>query len=181
MRPALEELNANWSADPSRIEMKIGIGVNFGEVVVGEIGSPDRREFTVLGDAVNTAARFESATKQYHVDILIGGSIEALTRGKFVYRCVDLSRFKGKKKPVETFTPLSSGDTPPPPWLESYHHAIRLYRSRQWASARGLFESVHQALGGEDFLCEMYLKRIALHELNPPSADWEGAHTLEEK
>ncbi len=181
MRPALEELNAGWKADPSRIEMKIGIGVNYGEVVVGEIGSPDRREFTLLGDAVNTAARFESATKQYHVDILIGGSVEALTRGKFVYRCVDLSRFKGKKKPVETFTPLSFPDVPPPAWLDTYHEAIQLFRTQRWSEARARFESVLQTLQGDDFLCQMYLKRINHLEANPPGPDWDGAHTLEEK
>jgi adenylate cyclase len=155
--------------------------VNYGEVVVGEIGSPDRREFTLLGDAVNTAARFESATKQYHVDILIGGSVEALTRGKFVYRCVDLSRFKGKKKPVETFTPLSFPDIAPPEWLDTYHQAIQLFRTQHWAEARARFESVLQTLNGEDFLCQMYLKRIAHLEAQPPGPDWDGAHTLEEK
>ncbi len=181
MRPALAQLNADWKSDPNRIEMKIGIGVNYGEVVVGEIGSPDRREFTLLGDAVNTAARFESATKQYHVDILIGGSVEALTRGKFVYRCVDLSRFKGKKKPVETFTPLSFPDIAPPEWLDTYHQAIQLFRTQHWAEARARFESVLQTLNGEDFLCQMYLKRIAHLEAQPPGPDWDGAHTLEEK
>jgi adenylate cyclase len=94
---------------------------------------------------------------------------------------VDLSRFKGKKKPVETFTPLSFPDVPPPAWLDTYHEAIQLFRTQRWSEARARFESVLQTLQGDDFLCQMYLKRISHLEANPPGPDWDGAHTLEEK
>ena len=181
MRPALRELNGGWTGKPDRIEMSIGIGVNHGEVVVGEIGSPERREFTVIGDAVNTAARFESATKHYKVDILIGGSVEALTRASFVYRCVDLSRFMGKKKPVETFTVLSDAATPAPAWLAAYHDAIGHYRAQRWVEAAALFREADAQIGGNDSLCGMYLDRIAHFEKSPPPADWDGAYTMTEK
>src|SRR5207244_12735433 len=89
MRTMLSRLNARWKNDPARAQLKIGIGVNQGEVIVGNIGHPLRMEFTVLGDGVNTASRLESATKLYHCDILVGGPVEELTRGKFLYRRVD--------------------------------------------------------------------------------------------
>lgn len=181
MRPALAELNRGWSSDPARFEMRIGIGVNHGEAVVGEIGSPERMEFTLLGDAVNTAARFESATKQYGVDILIGGSVEQLTQGRFVYRRVDLARFKGKKLPVETFAVLSDHTVPAPAWLAEYHDGMVHFRAQRWAEAETLFRAVNAQLGGNDFLCQMYLARLAEFAAHPPPANWDGAHTLTEK
>lgn len=182
MRVALRELNAKWEGNPARIPMKTGIGVNHGEVVVGEVGSQGvRKEFTLLGDAVNSAARFESATKQYHVDLLVGGSVEALTRGKFVYRAVDRARFKGKTVPIEVFALLSDAATPAPAWLARWHEAVEHFRAARFAEAARLFRDVAAEIGGDDFLCEMYLARIAEYELSPPPADWDGAHTLSEK
>ena len=182
MRAALRDLNARWAAAPSRVPMRVGIGVHHGEVVVGEIGSQGvRKEFTLLGDAVNSAARFESATKQYHVDLLVGGSVEALTRGKFVYRAVDRARFKGKSLPIEVFAALSDAGTPEPAWLGRWHEAVALFRTARFAEATRFFREVSVEIGGEDFLCGMYLARIAEYERTPPPADWDGSHTLAEK
>ncbi len=181
MRPALEKLNAGWVGVAQRVPLRIGIGLNHGEVVVGEIGSPERKEFTVLGDAVNTAARFESATKQYGVDLLIGGTVEQLTLGKFVFRRVDFARMKGKKNAVETFTVLSDASVPAPTWLRRYHDAIEHLRAQRWEQATVIFREVNAELGGSDGLCQMYLERIAEYATNPPPTDWDGAHTLTEK
>ena len=182
MHRALRALNVAWKLNPARVPMRTGIGVNHGEVVVGEVGSQGvRKEFTLLGDAVNSAARFESATKHYHVDLLVGGDVERLTRGAFVFRCVDLSRFMGKKKPVETFTVLSDSATPAPAWLAPYHEAIAHYRAQRWGEAGALFREANAQLGGDDFLCGMYLERIADFEKSPPSAEWDGAYTMTEK
>ncbi len=182
MRVALEKLNEMWKGNPARVPMRTGIGVNHGEVVVGEVGSQGvRKEFTLLGDAVNSAARFESATKQYHVDLLVGGDVEALTRGKFVYRAVDRARFKGKTHPIEVFAVLSDAATPAPAWLVRWHEAVAHFRAARFAEAAALFREVGTEIGGEDFLCETYLARIAEYERTPPPADWDGAHTLSEK
>ena len=182
MRVALRELNAKWDGNPARVQMKTGIGVNHGEVVVGEVGSQGvRKEFTLLGDAVNSAARFESATKQYHVDLLVGGDVEALTRGKFVYRAVDRARFKGKTHPIEVFTVIGDGGMAAPDWLARWHEAVELFRTARFAEARAVFQEVAAQIGGEDFLCEMYLARIAEFAQTPPAADWDGAQTLAEK
>ena len=103
MRLALIKLNDGWKENPNRMDLKIGIGINYGEAVVGNIGHPQRMEFTVLGDAVNLAARLESGTKQYHTDLLIGETVEKMTRAKFIFRIADLMVVKGKTKPVEVF------------------------------------------------------------------------------
>jgi adenylate cyclase len=181
MRPALAKLNEHWKDNPDRAKLAIGIGVNHGDVIVGNIGHPQRMEFTVLGDGVNLAARLESATKQFHMDLLIGEEAEKLTRDQFVYRAVDLLTFKGKTKPVEVFGVLSDRSQPPPAWLAPYHEAIKLYRGRQFAEAITRFETVQKEIGGGDFLCIMYTERCADYIKQPPPANWDGSHTLSEK
>jgi adenylate cyclase len=127
------------------------------------------------------AARLESATKQFHCDVLVGQSVEELTRAEFVYRRVDLLRLKGKNKPVEVYIPLSTRATPPPPWLEAYHAAIGLYRARRFEEAMQGFRETLAQIGGEDFLCRMYLERCEVFAKTPPAPDWDGGHTLTEK
>jgi adenylate cyclase len=181
MRPALAKLNDRWKDSPDRAKLAIGIGVNHGDVIVGNIGHPQRMEFTVLGDGVNLAARLESATKQFHMDVLVGEEAEKLTRDQFVYRAVDLLTFKGKTKSVEVFGVLSDRSQPPPAWLAAYHEAIKLYRGRQFAEAIARFEAVQKEIGGGDYLCTMYLERCADYIKQPPPKNWDGSHTLSEK
>ncbi len=181
MRRALTKLNSEWIGNPERSKLSIGVGVNHGEVIVGNIGHPQRMEFTVLGDGVNLAARLESATKQFHTDILIGEQVEKLTREHFVYRTVDLLTVKGKTKPVEVFGLLSDRSAQPPAWLVIYHEAITLYRARKFSEAAEQFGAARQQIGGEDFLCEMYLSRCAAYEVSPPPENWDGSFTLSDK
>jgi adenylate cyclase len=181
MRPALAKLNERWKDNADRMKLAIGIGVNHGDVIVGNIGHPKRMEFTVLGDSVNLAARLESATKQFHMDILVGEEAEKLTRDQFVYRAVDLLTFKGKTKPVEVFGVLSDRSQPPPAWLASYHEAIKLYRGRQFAEAIARFEAVQKQMDGGDFLCTMYAGRCADYIKQPPPGNWDGSYALSEK
>ena len=181
MRLELAKLNERWRTRPDRNQLSIGIGVNHGEIIVGNIGHPQRMEFTVLGDGVNLAARLESATKQFHTDILIGATVEALTRDQFVYRQVDLLAVKGKTRTVEVFALLSDRSQSAPSWLEKYHEAIRLYRGREFEPAGRMFQAVMSEIGEEDYLCRMYDGRCATYRASPPSADWNGAFTLTEK
>jgi adenylate cyclase len=182
MRAALTKLNSDyWKNNPDRAKLSIGIGVNHGEVIVGNIGAKQRMEFTVLGDGVNLAARLESATKQFHTDILIGEQVEKLTREHFVFRTVDLLTVKGKTKPVEVFGILSDRSQTPPKWLAKYHEGIRLYRARKFPEAAAQFKIARQEIGVEDYLCEMYLSRCAAYELSSPPENWDGSFTLSEK
>jgi len=181
MRAELAKLNATWKDKPDRDQFSIGIGVNHGDVIVGNIGHPQRMEFTVLGDGVNLAARLESATKQFHADILVGAAAEKLTRDFFVYRSVDLLTVKGKTKPVEVFAPLSDLTVPAPNWLRIYHEAVALYRQRKFKEAIVLFDDAQKQIGQPDFLCEMYTLRCAALGESPPPENWDGSYTLSEK
>jgi len=97
MRAGLVKLNEQWKGQPERQDFHTGIGVNSGEVIVGNIGHSERMEFTVLGDGVNLAARLESATKQFHADLLVGESVEALTRQHFIFAGWDCWRWLARR------------------------------------------------------------------------------------
>ncbi len=181
MRAALVRLNERWGTQPDRAKLKIGIGVNHGEIIVGNIGHPQRMEFTVLGDGVNLASRLESSTKQFHTDILVGEEVEKLTREFFIYRNVGAIAFKGKTRPIETFVALSDRSQPPPAWLAKYHEAIQLYRGRKFDAALAKFREVQQEIGSEDFLCEMYLEQCENLFHQGLKSAWDGSFTLSEK
>lgn len=105
MLERLRELNVRWKSE-GRPELHIGIGINSGDVIVGEIGSSQKMEITVIGDAVNTASRFESLTKEYHLELLIGENTAAHVRDRFVLQHADFNTPKGKTRHVEIFTVL---------------------------------------------------------------------------
>jgi adenylate cyclase len=181
MRATLKTLNAGWAGRDDRIVISIGMGINHGDVVVGEVGHPERREYTVLGDGVNFAARLESATKQFHTDCLVGEQVEALTREHFIYRHVDYLRVKGKTRPVNVYTLIGDRTVAAPPWLAEYHCARGLYVERKFAEAAALFRAVKEQIGGEDFLCDMYAQRCDTYATIAPPADWDGSYTMTEK
>ena len=181
MRAALVKLNEGWKGKPNRNKLSIGIGINYGEVVVGNIGSSNRMEFTVLGDGINLAARLESSTKQFHTDLLIGEAAEALARDHFVFRKVGLITFKGKTKPIEVFDVISDKSTPAPAWLATYHEGILLFRQREFIPAAERFKCAEKMIESEDFLCQMYLTACAQYSQEPPPADWDGVFVLKEK
>ena len=181
MRDALHELNVGWESNPDREELHIGVGINHGHVVVGELGHPQRMEFTCLGDGVNLAARLESATKQFGVDILVASEAEKLTRDQIVYRRVDLAVFKGKTQPIQVFTPLGEVGIEVPAWLGKYHAALDLFHERKFTEAKTAFAAVNMEMGGDDYLCKMYQKRCDHYLEEPPSENWDGSWTLTEK
>src|SRR5207253_5180845 len=105
MRRQLSQLNQTWRKQ-GRMGLGMGIGVNHGEVIVGNIGSQERMDPTVIGDAVNLASRLEALTRTYAVDILIGASAAELVRDDFHLRSVARVQVKGKTQPVEVWSLL---------------------------------------------------------------------------
>ena len=181
MRIAMARMNTTWRSLPERRELTTGIGLNHGAATVGQVGHPVRYEFSVMGDATNLAARLESATKQFHTDILVSASVVALTLDSIRYRSVDRIVVKGKTEAIDVFTPLSTLTEPEPPWFQTYEKAVALFRSASFQDSIPLFHQAQSTLGGEDFLCQMYLDRSTHFIQNPPPPDWDGSHTLSEK
>ena len=176
MLDSLQKLNARWKAE-GRMEFQIGIGLNHGEVIAGNMGSPRRMEFTVIGDAVNLASRLEGVTKQYGLSFVLGESVADLVRGDFILQTVDLIQVKGKNKPVDTFTllPVGSDSTA----LATYEEAILDYRAGRFAAAQSKFAEVEEMLKA-NALPRIYCERCRVLVESPPD-DWNGVWIMKTK
>jgi adenylate cyclase len=177
MRKALVGLNEDWK--PRGLpELHIGIGINHGTVIAGNIGASgayERFDFTVLGDAVNLASRLEGVTKGYGLDLCLGEDVEALVRDAFVLRSVDFIRAKGKTRPVKVFTIVEerTAQTVEPAWLAHHEQAMRAYRAGDFVTAEtGWLEVI--AVLPDDPLAPIFLARCAQLIANPPGQSWTG-------
>jgi adenylate cyclase len=179
MREELTDLNRIWAT--RGIEpLAVGIGLHQGEAVVGDMGSQLKKEFTAIGDSVNTAARLESATKQYGVDLLISDSLRARLGPDFLCRTADLVKVKGKNEPVAVFTLLGkTASTPPPAGLTDFETGIQLYRTGDFPAAITAFQKAATA-GLNDTLTTTYLQRCQDLIDHPPET-WDGTYTLKSK
>lgn len=159
-------------------EISIGIGINSGEMNVGNKGSAFRVDYTVVGDAVNLGSRLESLTRVYGVDIIAGEDTRRLAHG-FAFRELDRVRVKGKDKPVviyELAGPRESIDQSQAANLAHYHHALELYRERRWDDAEQELFSLSQS-DPQRRIYQIYLDRIMHFREQPPPDGWDGSFT----
>ncbi|MBI4983989.1 MAG: adenylate/guanylate cyclase domain-containing protein [Rhodocyclales bacterium] len=181
MQKALVDLNRELLAK-GWPELKIGVGVNTGTMTVGDMGSPVRKAYTVMGDAVNLGSRLEGITKQYGVGIIVGEGSRELVEKDFVFRELDLVKVKGKDKPVGIFEPLGLAGAVDQALLDEialWNEALRAYRAQDWDQAETVLlkltrESPHK-------LYDVYLERIAHYRTDPPGDDWDGSWKFETK
>ena len=164
--------------------LKVGVGLNTGLSVVGNMGSEHKFNYSVLGDAVNLASRLEGQTKEYGFPIIIGSTTAMAVKEKFAILELDFIMVKGKTEPEVIYAIAGREDVAQSEDFQRLRNLtiemLACYRSRDWdgaldAIARGRGSNHADAL---ELLHELYEERIKSYKLDPPPADWNGAYQL---
>jgi adenylate cyclase len=169
------------------IPIKVGVGINTGRCVVGNMGSDLRFNYSVLGDPVNLASRLEGQSKTYGVPIIIGSRTATVLRDKFAVLELDCITVKGKTEPESVFTVLGRSDVAGSERFERLHRTVDdlllRFRKRDFAGAADAILRCRKLDDGFGLnsLFDLYAERIRLFEQNPPPPDWNGVVVLESK
>ncbi|WP_032112394.1 adenylate/guanylate cyclase domain-containing protein [Candidatus Paracaedibacter symbiosus] len=183
----LADLNRKWNFEKKPI-LETRIGIHTGDVIVGNMGSSERLNYTILGDNVNLAARLEGVNKVFHTHIIISEETLHLVRDVAIVRPLDVVAVKGKNIGIKIYEliALTASDPMLVPTDEQidfsrqFDKAFNLYHEQRWEEAIAGFERINQ-LFGKDVTADMYIKRCKVFQEHPPGPDWDGVFHLETK
>jgi len=179
MNEALVDFNAR-QAKLGKPEFRIGVGINYGVVTVGNIGTKTKMNYTIIGDMVNLASRLEGLTKEYRQPLLISEGLQSRVKEQVPTRLIDRVAVKGKSQGVKIFTArrnLSNAETEA--WA-LHNGAMELYYSRDFKGAVEGFQQVQRILP-QDFVAELMENRCLDYIQNPPPANWDGVEVMDHK
>ncbi|UCF99569.1 MAG: HAMP domain-containing protein [Spirochaetaceae bacterium] len=178
MLDALKAFNSR-QAKRNRPQFRIGIGLNYGLVTVGNIGSEKKMDYTVIGDMVNLASRLEGLTKVYDVPFLVSESIYAKVKKEIPCRLVDRVQVKGKKQVTRIFYPKKKINKAETRGWKLHHMGMNLYYKREFDKAIKYFVYAREFLANDPIL-PIYLARCKNYVKNPPPANWQGLSVISE-
>lgn len=184
MHARVSALNATSLArDPAFQPIRIGIGINTGRCIVGNMGSDRRFDYTAIGDSVNLASRIEGLCKTYGMSVVLGHATASVTCDTFAIMEIDILRVKGKTQAEQVFALLGDEDLAQDPAFLALKalntDMLSAFRAQEWTVARSILaqmEATDAQLNSADLsiYCAVYADRIAGFEITPPDADWDG-------
>jgi adenylate cyclase len=190
MVDALAELNERLQKEAEeqgrkQPPIRIGIGLNTGACCVGNMGSDQRFDYSVISDEVNLASRLEGQSKNYGVTIVIGENTQVRVERTFATLELDLIRVKGKTRPVRIHTLLGGRERRVDPQflqlVAKQGEMLKAYRGQEWTRAAELLEECRGLEPGLAGLWELYAERIEECRAHPPGPDWDGVYTATTK
>ncbi len=181
MMKELKILNQKWIGEGKQ-PINIGIGVNTGPMMVGNMGSDQRFDFTVMGDSVNLGSRLEGANKSYKTNIIISEFTFEKVKNEFTCMELDSVRVKGKEQPVKIYSLTGDKDLPDmqEEIINQFNQAVNLYKERKWDKAIHIFENI-TAMDPNLYAAEVYIERCLDLKKNPPPRNWDRVYTMTTK
>ena len=171
---AMQKALTNLNLDLERSEqdmLSVGIGINSGQCIVGNMGSEDRFDYTVLGDAVNLASRLEGQCSHYGFEMILGEETAKSLQGHQIVE-LDLLAVKGKTEPVKIYTALENFDQSD--FVKDHNQFLSFYRTQKWAEALEHIKKYQPQIIEFGIYYDLFLRRIDELKENPPGNDWQG-------
>ncbi|MGZ0173581.1 MAG: adenylate/guanylate cyclase domain-containing protein [Planctomycetales bacterium] len=182
-RNATAELNRRWQSE-GKPPFVTRIGIHSGPVVVGNVGSTERMNYTVLGDSVNVASRLEGVNKVYGTGIIVSETTHDAAIEQFAFRPLDLVRVKGKEEPLKIYELVADlTDAPAAEVLDrcnAFGVGFDAFQARDWGKAIKFYERLTKGQP-DDQVANLFLERCIRFRQEPPGTDWDGVVTLESK
>lgn len=181
MMQALKKLQGKWTEE-GRPALNIGVGINSGDMVVGNMGSQMRFDYTVMGDSVNLGSRLEGINKEYGTNIVISEFTHDIVKDELYCRELDAVRVKGKERPVIIYELLSEMKDADPyrQFVEIFENGLAKYKQALWDEAIAAFRKVLESRP-DDPPAKLYIKRCQELKENPPPQPWDGVFTMTKK
>jgi len=183
MQQVAKEIRSAWRSEKKPL-FHLRIGINTGEMVVGNMGAMRKFDYTVIGDSVNLGSRLEGANKQYHTGIIVSENTFSLVSQEMVGRELDLLTVKGRSEPIHIYELLMTRESPLDhelrEFLVFFGEGIGHFRKKEWEAARAAF-SAASSLRPADDPTLMYLQRISQFEIEPPPENWDGVFEMTTK
>jgi adenylate cyclase len=182
MQARLAELRTMW-AEEGRPLLTARMGINTGQMVVGNMGAEARMDYTIMGDEVNLAARLEGVNKEYGTEVIISQSTLDKCPDIFEVRELDSIRVVGKKQAVVIYELLGLKGALPEEKkeiIDLYAMGLSLYKKRKWNEAIEIFGQIFEK-APDDGPSLTYLERCLGFRIHPPGPDWDGVHVMRSK